>query len=405
MRPVKTDLQRATPADVLNPAALIILLYAGSVKESPVFAWMPIDLTFVAMALVTVLTTFQVLRHGLPAGAGLLGILVLAFAIPILWTSTSEYSERKILFLFTITLPSALAAAVMVSNQWRVIWLLRWFVLGSLGISLLIQIAPSSDELYGRLALEGSNSIAVGRAAGAGLVALGLLVLVRRVPKLIVFAVAPILVAIMFGSGSRGPLLAVGIAALVVAATRPGMRKVKTTAVALAALGFAFWYGLGQANETAAERIMLLFSDQRGASVEERVLLFSRAFSSVVTRPIGLGWGDLAPELFPVGRYPHNILLEVFGEAGWLPGIIFVGVVAVAFGRALRLRWETPGVAVLGLLAFWLVNALVSGDVNDSRAFFACLGIGLSLRLKSVERLGHARRQSSGLSIPSSRPA
>ena len=95
--------------------------------------------------------------------------------------------------------------------------------------------------------------------------------------------------------------------------------------------------------------------------------------------PFGIGWGGAAVDLLPVGLYPHNIVLEVFVEAGWLTGVLFLGIFALGVVRAWRGAAGWAELGVLALLAYWTVNALVSGDVNDNRAFFAMLGAALSV--------------------------
>jgi O-antigen ligase len=121
-------------------------------------------------------------------------------------------------------------------------------------------------------------------------------------------------------------------------------------------------------------------------STQARLQLYGSALDAALTHPEGIGWGNLwthipAWALLDSGyrQYPHNLLIEVITEAGWLAGIALVVVLVAALRRA---RWHmtsATGRAVFALLMFFLLNAMVSGDINDNRFFFALVAIALAL--------------------------
>jgi O-antigen ligase len=121
--------------------------------------------------------------------------------------------------------------------------------------------------------------------------------------------------------------------------------------------------------------------------------------------PMGIGWGAFAERL-PVYvpawerpdastpyythylRFPHNTVLEVFVEGGWLVGVSFLGLLLAALFRAYLVASRSrtgEARALFALLAFFAVNAMVSGELND-RVLFAFLGLGLAFRIPPVRR-------------------
>lgn len=363
-----------TARDRLIPAVLVLLMFSGFIKASPAMAWLPVDLTVVAVAVLAVMTAGVLLTEPSRANVPVLA-LALALALPLLLAPTVDGGDQKAGLLFGITLSGAFAAAVLLHGRpERAWWFVIWTALGALGVAALLQVAPSTEELYGRLALEGSNTIAVGRASGAGIVALWVLVRAKRLRARYGLPLVVVLVGALVGSGSRGPLFAVAVAVLAVALLRPGPQKVRELlVVGIGGTALAVW-AFTSANVTATQRILLLFSSDRGASVNTRADLFERSADLALSNPLGLGWGGLATHLYPL-EYPHNIVLEVFGEAGWVPGLAFVAVVVIALRRAFR--GGDLGAAVGGLLLFWIANAMVSGDVNDNRTLFVTMAVAL----------------------------
>ena len=84
-----------------------------------------------------------------------------------------------------------------------------------------------------------------------------------------------------------------------------------------------------------------------------------------------MGYGDIR-------SYPHNILLEIWFELG-LPGLALFGAliaVAVAALAPWRLLHKCPwALLALALFTNALINASVSGDLNDNRLLFASMGL------------------------------
>jgi O-antigen ligase len=129
----------------------------------------------------------------------------------------------------------------------------------------------------------------------------------------------------------------------------------------------------------ARERIATTAGGQLTGDLGTRLELYRLAADSVLGHPLGLGWGGYARVAVPGYAYPHDLPLEVLAEAGLVCGGIFLVWLVWTYATIWRVRAGFVGSAVAGLLTFGLLNALVSGDLNDNRTVFFTLGLGLAV--------------------------
>ncbi len=370
---------------------LVLLLQAGAIKASPFFAGLPVDLTLLAalIVLAALLMVWLQDRLRLPPGSGWMLILFVAFVPGIFLSDGNVYGAEKILRFFTLTLLCAVSPLFFVrSERTRRTFLVAIVVFGiTFGILALVDPGVVVQG-SGRLTLEGSDPIAAGRAAGAALVVLLVVLFRRKAWWAIGGAISLFLTIVMFQSGSRGPLLAAGIALVMAGLLSPGtgLRRMMRPIVLICALGLFVWYGLRVAPELAARRIADLATIAGDASVQQRLLLYDETLSTIIRTPEGIGWGDLYEYLNPGTaldsgwiQYPHNIMLEVVSEGGWLAGAALLGILVAALRRAYQGVSTTTGLAIFALLLFSALNAMVSGDINGNRLLFTLLSVCLAL--------------------------
>jgi O-antigen ligase len=103
----------------------------------------------------------------------------------------------------------------------------------------------------------------------------------------------------------------------------------------------------------------------------------------------GTGWGglqDVSGMNLMAGYgliYPHDILLEIAGEAGWIAAAAVMVFLWCGL-RHLRTAAVSPYPAALfGIAVFFTVNAMLSGDVNDNRVMWAAVAIGWAVIARS----------------------
>jgi len=239
-----------------------------------------------------------------------------------------------------------------------------------------------------------ATHIATGRVLGLGLLgALYLMLQVRNRPGgLALLAAVGVLGFGFLYSGSRGSLVALLASLGAVGASafgfRRGRRWVVAAAVVLACAFAGVTFLFPAAAETMNGRVVAVLRDAGSVgSAAGRVERAEDALELFREHPllgVGVGGFDLARGYGNGlrGDYAHNIVLEVACELGVLGLALFLTLVIPALGRAVRTVARTRGrdefataAVVLGVVVYFLVNAMFSGDLNDNRLLFASLGM------------------------------
>jgi O-antigen ligase len=85
-------------------------------------------------------------------------------------------------------------------------------------------------------------------------------------------------------------------------------------------------------------------------------------------------------------NYPHNLILELGSEMGFIPALAFLAIAYCAFREIIRelrdpaLRNNPLVTTVLLLLIYVFLDAMVSGDINDLRLMWFTFGLPFVLR-------------------------
>ena len=239
--------------DYAAPGSLLLLCYAGYFKGDPLLARVP-DLTILGAALALTGILAVLAADVVPRGTLVVLSLWALFIPAAIFHAGDGYGSSKALRLFMLTLLAAAGTVFLIRSRRRQqAWVLMQITLGcvlALG-AWLSPAPPPADGAVSRLALDGSNAIAAGRAAGVAVVACLILALAghrRRLP----LAVLGLGGAVpMFLSGSRGPVLAAAVAVAAVAVLAPTSGVRRAGRVLLTATGGS-WPGTGCAATTAA---------------------------------------------------------------------------------------------------------------------------------------------------------
>jgi hypothetical protein len=378
--------------DWVAPAAAALLIYAGYFKGSPLLAGVPVDLTLLGAVLTACGIAAAILATGrVPRGTGPVLAVWATFIPAALLHAGNAYGEAKTQYLFTLTLLAALAPLFLVRSPRRQqIWVWLQIGLGAvLAVTAWLRPAPSESaaDIY-RLALQGSNPIGEGRAAGVavtGCLALAIAGHRRRWW----LASAGIAVSVpMFLAGSRGPVLAAAAAVAIGTALAPASGMSRAVRVTLVAAGGAVaWLYISGVSSGPVGRISstLLEGNDAGTSSQARLEMWRYSWAWIESHALWTGWGSLqdAPGFRLLSGsglvYPHDLILEVAGEAGWLAALAVIVFIGAALRRLRQTAAEPYGAALFGIAVFFLVNALVSGDINDGRPLWAALAVAWAL--------------------------
>jgi O-antigen ligase len=374
------------------PLLVVAFVFAGYYKGDSRLTLLPFDLTLALAALVTVTALGVVWRRSvIPRAVFASSWIFVVLLIPILWTDFSQaYASEKVARLFTFTFLAFVAPLVLIrtaEDVRRFVWAL-FIVCGLLTVAAIVAPHPVTRYAGSPLTDLSGNTIGLGRVAGA-VVVIGAAGLIARRLRLWL-GIGAILVAslVLQYSGSRGPLFSALLSVLVVFVLRPQRPRLVIAIGALVVLVASLYLGFTTAPELAQNRIGSSVSGQFDQSAGTRVDLYRLAWDEAIGHPTGLGWGGFARVAPGPYRYPHDILLEVLVEGGWVAGILFLLWLAAAWRRARGAASRFEGSAVLGLVTFMALNAMVSGDVNDNRTLF--LMIGIAFASSAVLRRGSA---------------
>ncbi len=364
-----------------------LMVWGGQVKQIPPLNDLPVDFTLAATFLALAAAVFYSVTVRSSIRRDPLLVLVLLFALGIFGAVNyvaTDYALDKTLRYFLLTWTSAAAVAMLVRDQYDSFRFLKAVLGVALGLSLFIAIGGEReyDETLGRLTTSEGGTILFGQACGAVVVATAAWLMTSRRLSPIKLAVAGALVAFeiwtMFAIASKGPIQAVAVATIAMIVLQIRRLNPTTTvrifgiiAVLTVAL-FAVW---DRVPLWSRERLLQLAS---GNSAGSRLRAWTYTWSNVDASPFGNGWGSWDLESPVRIGYPHNIILEIWYEAGLLGLIVLLAAIVLVAARLLGVyEWDRAiGTLAVGLVVYWLMAAQVSSDVNGNKLFFAVLVAG-----------------------------
>lgn len=289
----------------------------------------------------------------------------------------TEYGEGKMQTWYTATLLTAVSASLL-RDERSVYTFGRTWVVAS---GLLAVIAILGFE-GGRADGFDSNPIWLARAMATGIVMALFLVMQKDIPGWVFLVVAAVLVAGIFATGSRGPILAVGIGTIALVMFTPHHRVRRILGVAIG-VGAAYW-AVTTLPFFASSRINTLLTD--GDNDLSRNIFWSVTPPLIAAHPEGVGVGNWsllagAPRQF---MYPHNLFLEVFAEYGIGFGVgLVIVVLTLLIGLLRRARFTPIAVLTFALLAAEIAQVSVSGDLN-ARTFWFLMALSFFVCIRAV---------------------
>lgn len=396
MKPIHSDSRRSKRLLGSKELLFAVFLTAGYFKADPRFSWLPIDLTLLA-ALGTVglvIWSFSKHRFRLPTAVFVMLPLFALFLPSITVVEWHDYSAEKTIRFFTLTLLATIAPLFLIKSQEELCRLCN--ALALIGIIMAINALASlilQGEQVLRLTAFSSNTIALGRAVGLALVWFSMLALEGRLSLLIASIGIVVLGFVLLSAGSRGPLIATTLGILLTFMLfrwHNVHRTARLTMMILITVS-SVYVTFQLIPETSLQRIESFLGGDFGASEQLRFQAYALSWDTIRENPLGIGLGGFttAINLWDVSRqYPHNIVIETLLEGGWLAGIYLVILLALSLLRVYSLgrrHKESPEFIILfAMLLFLIVNAAVSGDLNDNKGLFAFMGLALGFRATSL---------------------
>ena len=361
---------------------LVLFLTAGVYKQHTlVTRLVPFDVTVGIAAVLCVALLVRVLRRPVHIPLAALLLLPLLVAVGLgLMSPPNAYGAEKASRFLTLTCLAMVSGVVFLDRREQ----MHRFLVGVAVLGMVITVSAvmegSATEM-GRLTLAGSSPIALARV-GALTFAFGWLRFhfARSLAGRIGAAAIVILTLFcVLNSGSRGPTLSVAVALVgvsVITALHHGRSPIGLLPLILIAGIVTLLVSILTLPYIPLYRFELLFSENKGASVLARSLLFAIAWKLTLQNPLGIGIGGFDSHVPMDMKYPHNLFLEVGCELGWLPLAALVALIACSLGTMyaiLKREYSWPALFLAVALSTLLLNSMVSGDMNDNRVFFAVL--------------------------------
>jgi O-antigen ligase len=237
-------------------------------------------------------------------------------------------------------------------------------------------------DIGGRLVFLGLNPIGIGRVAGLALVLSLTLVIVRKVTAPVavlgLLGIAAITAVGVVATGSRGPLVAAGVALAGIAVFLVATKQLRPRVAFLILL----------AGVAAAGAVFL--SDSAGlsrlstATDSGRSSLYAESLRLALANPMGIGWGQLGQYIVDFratdeeSLYAHNVFLEVFVEGGLIALVAFTALVVACIVQAWRAARSNPQFTiVLVVLIYTVCSAQFSSDIVGNRLMWLYMGFSL----------------------------
>lgn len=399
-------MQQSRPANRVGAVTLAVLVSAGSLKAHPTLAWLPVDLTLLAAVVLTALVVASFFRGGTAPGAAWIPIVFIAATAPAAPLLSGAYGASKSLLFYTLTLLCMLSAVLLLRDRRQRAAFLTTLAVIAVLVALALTLAPERPSIWSEVVmLPGTNTISTSRMILTGVIIITLRAMLSERPlvdRALLLALAGCMTLAALNTGARGPALAtaagVGMALLIsLPSGRRGLRSLLVAAAAIGVLGFF----ASQSTTGGVDRIVALVLGGTDTSTNARAKFWETSLQHILGSPLGSGWGSfgrlVSAKTGTPSAYPHNSILEITLEAGWLAGLAFVILLIAALWRYMRLSNHRLTVVLLALFIFAVVNSMVSGDVNDNRLMWTLLVLPFALGTddvpeRSADTLIHRQR-------------
>ena len=191
---------------------------------------------------------------------------------------------------------------------------------------------------------------------------------------------------IIFGAGSRGPMIALVVCMLVLLYAK-GYRMLAILFIPILLMAFYLMFPLlndffvGQGNY-AIERIYdsVFRADEMKDVTSYRDMLYKEMFSAYMESPItGIGF------LLHDGQYVHNVIFESFMAVGLLGGILFLGLITYALYAAITIIRQNECFVFVALLYIQqLVYGLFSRSLSILPVFWFSMYLVIGIYFTNV---------------------
>ena len=305
---------------------------------------------------------------------------------PILWSifGFNEFGFLKFINFIVITIPISIIVLECFSfheiKNLFIILLALVFVLCFFAITGIFE-TPRPD---GRISILGGGPITFARWMGYGVIALYFLPIKKNYFLRFSFIILFLIYCLV--SGSRGPftiLLLIFMLYFFLNFRKIFLRFSILFSIIIAVFLFSnISKDISELGRT--DRVFLNVAKKGGSnqSTQTRYELAQRSLNLIKSYPFGIGagnWREIANRYdsthLMAHEYPHNLIFEIMNEYGVFAGILFLlFILHVSYSAYAKMKNNTHVNSLYPFLfylwIFLLLNAMLSGSLDDSRLLF-----------------------------------
>lgn len=379
----------------------LLFLFAGVYKADDRFAFIPVDLTLLFFILSMISGFFIIYQRDFEIKKNsfslvLIGLIfVLYMLCSIIWSPGEVYKISKACRFSTLTFWSLFASSIIISHSTQrtkrffVILLIFSILVGLEGLSVYLKSDGKST-----VHAFNANYLAFGRVIGVGFIIVFthmLFNIKKYFCQVLSLTILSFFIWLLLNSGGRGPFLSILIVifiALIIGFRFTFNAKIIiknyilyiVIFILILIILFSYLFLSGSTLVTIKRVSTIFIKEDMGSSIALRLQYYRSSFSLWMKNPIfGNGIGSW-PILMGFGDkpgHPHNIFIEIAVELGLIGLLLFITLITFAIHKLSlhsHLRNNLLKMMIFLIFCFLFLRTLVSGEINDHRAFFAILG-------------------------------
>jgi O-Antigen ligase len=358
--------------------ALSFYVFCFNFTQTRLYKFLHLNLNILLLILFLFFLVKAVLKGSIAKSTIYFFIFIHLIVFNFFFIEWNEYSTKKITLLILVLIVCFLVPLHLITRvKHAYIFSKSLAILGFiLGLYSIVLFLTTQSNI--RFTIEGANPIYVGRAVGFTVLFTAILFLQKRIPIYIFFPVSIINILVLISTGSKGPLVSIMITFILIYFIfyKKDFSKLVFILLGCVAIGIVV-------NNIipiqALDRIFVIFGNSTDStSLSSRIELYKVALSLIPYNPMGIGVGGFS--LISVHPYPHNLILEIFLELGWLFGVYFLLILSISIIINIKLAKVNRYMVInLGLLLYSLFNSFFSGDITSAKELYVAMAVSISL--------------------------
>lgn len=323
-------------------------------------------------------------------GVWILALFVLFityYSISIVWSPSQGYAGWKTIRVLFVLSAVFLLSSLSCGGEYNYTYTIYYTV-------LVLSILLSVEVIYSVVYLDqlaniriNTNYIGISRPIGIGILFSMYLYLKKNRYTYLLLIITMFFAMLL--TGARGPLIAVTLSFIGYGLwLTPSYRSQLLQKLIWLVPGFAFVGFVGYSLRGHTLRRIQILSDGGGSSLGTRVDMFYSSLEYIAQSPIfghGIGSFGILYQSDDIRKYPHNIILEIFVEAGVVGTILFITLLSIPYLIAMRSWSSLPILSglVVSSLTYVILNAMISGDIYANTEVFLFIFVSLFLLNKN----------------------